>query len=67
MHGWMGGRGNALGSPWFIVVAGIIVLTGAVMLYFRSDQRRSWGVVILVVSGLEILLGMMGLLAARWV
>lgn len=57
MHGW-GGR-----SPWFGVAAGIIVLIGAVMLYVRSEQRRSWGAVILVASALDIFLGMMGFLA----
>ena len=67
MHGWMWGRGNVRGfplwSPWFTVAAGIFVLIGAVMLYVRSEQRRSWGVVILVVSALDIFWGMMGLLA----
>ena len=67
MGGWMGGRGNVGGfpfwSPWFGAAAGIIVLIGAVMLYVRSEQRRSWGVVILVASALNIFLGMMGLLA----
>jgi hypothetical protein len=33
------------------------------MLYVRPEQRRSWGVVILVASALNIFLGMMGLLA----
>jgi hypothetical protein len=53
MHGWMWGPSRRLGfplwSPWFGVAAGIIVLVGAVMLYVRSEQRRTWGVVILVV------------------
>jgi hypothetical protein len=67
MHGWMWGRSDVRGfplwSPWFGVAAGIIVLIGAVMLYVRSEQRRSWGIVILVVSALNIFLGMMGLVA----
>lgn len=67
MGGWMWGRRNVRGfplsSPWFGVAAGIIVLIGAVMLYVRSEQRRSWGVVILVASALYIVFGMMGLLA----
>ena len=67
MGGWMWGPGNVrsfpLWSPWFGVAAGVIVLIGAVMLYVRSEQRRSWGVVVLVASALDIFLGMMGLLA----
>jgi hypothetical protein len=67
MHGWMWGRGSVRGFPfwlpWFGVAAGIIVLIGAVMLYVRSEQRRTWGAVILIVSALDIVLGMMGLLA----
>jgi hypothetical protein len=66
MGGWMSGRGMGnfgVWWPWFGVFAGIIVLVGAVMLYVRPEQRRSWGVVILVASALNIFLGMMGLLA----
>jgi len=39
------------------------VLVGAVMLYVKPEQRRSWGVVIVVASALNFLLGMMGFLA----
>jgi hypothetical protein len=49
--------------PWFGIFAGIVVLVGAVMLYVKPEQRRSWGVVILVASALNFLLGMMGFLA----
>jgi hypothetical protein len=66
MGGWMWGRGTqtfGVWWPWFGVFAGIVVLVGAVMLYVRPEQRRSWGVVILVASALNIFLGMMGLLA----
>jgi hypothetical protein len=66
MGGWMSGRGMGnfgVWWPWFGVFAGIIVLAGAVMLYVRPEQRRSWGVVILVASALNIFLGMMGLVA----
>jgi hypothetical protein len=66
MDGWMCGRGmQSFGVwwPWFGVFAGIIVLVGAVMLYVKPEQRRSWGVVILVASALDFFLGMMGLLA----
>src|SRR5579864_1472204 len=66
MGGWMSGRGMwnfGVWWPWFGVFAGIMVLVGAVMLYVRPEQRRSWGVVILVASALNIFLGMMGLVA----
>ncbi|MHB8413501.1 MAG: hypothetical protein ACYDDI_16365 [Candidatus Acidiferrales bacterium] len=66
MGGWMCGRGmRSFGVwwPWFGVFAGIVVLVGAVMLYVKPEQRRSWGVVILVASVLNFFLGMMGLLA----
>ena len=66
MGGWMCGRGMRSFSmwwPWFGIVAGIVVLIGAVMLYVRPEQRRGWGVVILVASALNIFVGMGGLLA----
>jgi hypothetical protein len=67
MHGWMWGRGGIRGFgllwPWFGIFAGIAVLVGAVMLYVRPEQRRSWGVVILVASALYMIIGMMDLLA----
>jgi len=66
MGGWMWGRGTqtfGVWRPWFGIFAGIVVLVGAVMLYVRPEQRRSWGIVILVASALNIFFGMMGLLA----
>jgi hypothetical protein len=69
MGGWMWGRAGIGGFgtetwwPWFNGVEGIIVLVAAVMLYVRPEQRGTWGVVILVVSALDFLSGMMGLLA----
>ena len=67
MGGWMWGRTGIRGFgvwwPWFGALAGIVVLVGAVMLYVRPEQRRSWGLVILIASALNIFLGMMGLLA----
>lgn len=66
MDGWMCGRGmRSFGVwwPWFGVFAGTVVLVGAVMLYVKPEQRRSWGVVILVASAVDFVLGMMGLLA----
>ncbi len=67
MHGWMMGPGGIRGFgvqwPWFGILAGIIVLVGAIMLYVKPEQRRNWGVVILVASALYMIVGMMGLLA----
>jgi hypothetical protein len=67
MGGWMWGQGAVRGFgvwwPWFGAVAGIIVLVGAVMLYLKPGQRRTWGAVILIASALNFLVGMMGLLA----
>ncbi len=57
--GWMWGRGIrtfGVSWPWFGIFAGIVVLVGAVMLYVRPEQRRSWGIVILVASPLNIFL-----------
>jgi len=39
------------------------VLIGAVMLYVKPEQRRSWGLVILVISALNFFVGIGGLLA----
>ena len=66
MGGWMLGRGiGRFGVlwPWYSIFAGVVVLVGAVMLYVKPEQRRSWGIVILVASALNIFIGMMGLLA----
>jgi hypothetical protein len=66
MGGWMWGRGMrtyGVWWPWFGIFAWIVVLIGAVMLYVRPEQRRSWGVVILAASAQYNFLGMMGLLA----
>ena len=71
MHGWMWGRGGIRGFgllwPWFGIFAGIIVLVGAIMLYVKTEQRRSWGMVILVASALYMVVGMTGLLAGTLV
>lgn len=66
MGGWMWGRGTrsfGVWWPWFGVLAGIVVIVGAAMLYVKPEQRRSWGLVILAASGLNFFLGMMGPLA----
>lgn len=66
MYGWMWGRGmHAFGMswPWFGVLAGIVVLIGAVMLYVRPEQSRNWGLLILVASALNVFVGIGGVLA----
>jgi hypothetical protein len=66
MGDWMWGRGmHAFGMswPWFGLVAGIVVMIGAVMLNVKPEQRHSWGLVILVISVLDVFVGMGGLLA----
>ncbi len=66
MHSWMWGqgtRGLGIWWPWFGVLAGIIVLVGAVVLYIKPEQRRSWGIVILVASALFLFAGMGNLIA----
>lgn len=70
--GWMWGHGMMGGSfaspspwwPWFGLIAGIVVLVGAAMLYARPAQSRGWGLAILVASALNLFLGMGGLLAS---
>lgn len=55
------GRGMAsfeVFLPWSGVFGVIIVLVGAVKLYVKSEQRRTWGVVILIASALNFLLAM---------
>jgi hypothetical protein len=66
MGSWMWGSGmHAFGMswPWLGVVGGIVVLIGAVMLYVRPEQRRSWGLVILLISAIDVFVGMGGVLA----
>ncbi len=65
----MWGRGiHAFGMwwPWFGLVAGIVVLIGAVMLYVKPEQRHGWGLVILIISALNIFVGMGGLSAGTF-
>lgn len=64
MADWGPGEFLAIGWPWPGAIAGIVLLVGAVALYVRPAARRSWGIVILVTSGLQLLLGMGGLPAA---
>ncbi len=62
-HGMVRGFAPALWWPWFGILAGIVVLIGAGMLYSRPAQSSGWGIVILVASALNFFLGMGGLLA----
>ena len=63
--GWMWGHG-ILGVwwPWFGLVAGLVVLVGAAMLYAKPESAPAWGVAIVVVSALNLFLGMGGFLAS---
>jgi hypothetical protein len=62
--GWMWGHGLSTGWPWFGIIAGIIVLIGAAMLYARPEQGPAWGIVILIASALNLFIGIGGLLAS---
>lgn len=66
MSGWMWGRGGQIFGqswPWFGVIAGVLAITAAILLYTNARQQRMWGIVILVVSALDFVLGMGGLVA----
>jgi hypothetical protein len=66
MGNWMWGSGmHVFGTsqPWFGAIAGVVVLVGAAILYAKPEQRRPWGLVILVVSAIDIFVGMGGLVA----
>ena len=63
MDGWMeswGPRAFAGGWPWFGTIGGLVLIVAAVVLFVRPEARRGCGVVILVTSGLQLLLGMGG-------
>ncbi len=63
--GWMWGHGLlGPGWAWLGLAAGIVVLIGAVTLYSRPESAPTWGLVILVVSALNLLVGMGGLLGS---
>ncbi len=62
--GWMWGHGLLGWWPWFGLVAGLVVLVGAAMLYARPESAPTWGLVIVVASALNLFLGMGGFLAS---
>ena len=49
--------------PWFGVLTGVTVLVGAVMLYSQPAHHGRWGLVILIASAMNVLVGMGGLFA----
>ncbi len=59
MHGYWGGGAWS----WIGVVAAVLVLIGAFAMYSRPAVARSWGVVILVASAVDLLAGAGGFLA----
>ncbi len=62
-HGMMHGYGGGAMWSWIGIVAGIVVITGAVVLYAVPSAARFWGVVIIVASAIDLLAGMGGFLA----
>ena len=49
--GMIGGLGSPFGGLWFIgLIAGIVVIIGAIMLGSRPAERATWGTVIIVFS-----------------
>jgi hypothetical protein len=49
--GWWAGPG--FGGSWFLLlplIAGIMVLVGAIMINVRPQEKRIWGVLVLVFS-----------------
>ena len=67
MHGTGMGFGMGLGTglwwPWFGFLAGTFVLVSAAMLYARPKQAKTWGAIILILSAIDAMVGMGGLLA----
>lgn len=62
--GWMWGHGVVGWWPWFGILAGIVVLVSAAMLYAQPRLSHAWGTLILVASALNLFLGMGGILAS---
>jgi hypothetical protein len=67
--GWMWGRSRyTLGgwSPWFGVLAGILAINSAIVLYTDPSQRWCWSTTIIIVSALDFFLGMGGFAAGAF-
>lgn len=62
-HQMMHGYGAGMLWGWTGVIAGLLVLLGAVFLYTRPSTARMWGVVILIASAVALLAGAGGFLA----
>jgi len=66
-HPMMRGAGDVLPSlwlwPWLGVIAGIIVLLGAAMIYSKPAKAQGWGMAILISSAISLIAGMGGFLA----
>jgi len=62
-HEMMHGYGGGIMWSWIGFAAGIIVLVGAVAVYTRPVAARNWGIVILIVSAVDLLAGVGGFLA----
>ena len=63
-HSMMRDMAPMLWWPWFGVLAGIVVLIGAIMLYNKPEQCRGWGMAILILSAVNLFIGMGGFLAS---
>lgn len=63
-HGMMRDVAPMLWWPWFGLIAGLVILIGAVMLCRKPGQSRGWGIVIVVLAALNVFLGMGGFLAS---
>lgn len=61
---WSYGLVNSVWWPWVGLVTGIAVLMSAIMLYTRPLRSKDWGVLILIASGINLLVGMGGILAS---
>jgi len=63
-NGMMRTVGPGFWFPWFGPLAGIVLLVGAIMLYTKPEQARTWGLVILIAAAINLFVGMGGFLAA---
>jgi len=71
---WGGMMGGGIMSGWFLsipIVAGILVLIGAIMLNFQPQQSTLWGIIIVIFSivgftgmGLSFLGSILGIIGA---